>query len=78
MEKTLIDSNQISELRELLCAVAAGPTGDRDSYLGALRRLDAWAVAGASERLPGELRHFLSKRSYAKALIWVDNAAMAS
>lgn len=37
----------------------------------AVKELDA-VVAGEFDQLPGDLRHFLSRRSYHKAVLWLD------
>jgi hypothetical protein len=40
----------------------------------ALRRLDTMAKEA---NLPGDLAHYLSRRSYVKALEWLDNPDMS-
>jgi hypothetical protein len=47
---------------------ASVPAAD---MLGALRELDA-IVKGASGEIPGDLAHYLSRRSYAKARLFLE------
>jgi hypothetical protein len=46
------------------------PLPEGDSLVAVLARLDAYAQTPG---LPDRLLHYLSKRSYAKALHWLDH-----
>lgn len=64
MERLQVDLEYVTASRAL-------PEGEALSE--ALRRLDARA---AEPELPERLAHYLSKRSYAKALAWLENPDM--
>ena len=52
--------------------VVVNPQGAASGELaGAIRSLDE-ALRTEAENLPGRLRHFLEKRSYQKALLWLE------
>lgn len=53
---------------EIATQLISAPEGD--SLVLALRRLDASAKGGS---LPAQLQHYLERRSYVKALAWLDN-----
>ena len=57
------DLEFVTQMREL----EAG-----DSLVDALKRLDE----AQRNDLPDRLQHYLSKRSYTKALLWLDNPDM--
>lgn len=77
MASSLNESEFRRELCDLLQSAVEGPKGKLDSYLAALGRLDSIA-ADTRLGLPGELRHFLAKRSYEKARFFVDNLPESS
>jgi hypothetical protein len=60
-EKLRVDLEYITQTRELC---------DGDSLRSVLARLDA---AASEHGLPDRLQHYLIKRSYTKALNWLDN-----
>lgn len=62
---------QMDELRaDLEIATQLVPAPEGDSLVEALRRLDTAAKGGS---LPAQLQHYLERRSYVKALAWLDN-----
>jgi len=65
----------MEELRAALAALAAGG-GPAGGVAAALDRVEALGRELAPE-LPAELRHFLDRRSYVKALAYLDGLAGA-
>jgi hypothetical protein len=62
------------EIRTFLqVATGAEPPREGLTIQEALSRLDA---ISRDESLPGDLAHYLSRRSYVKALEWLDNPDM--
>lgn len=55
---------------DLECIAQQRPTSDGETMVDVLRRLDL--VANEPD-LPAQMQHYLSKRSYLKALEWLDN-----
>ena len=58
---------------DLECLVSKRPLAQNDSLVCLLQRLD---VASKSPNLHEQLKHYLSKRSYVKAIEWLDNPDM--
>jgi hypothetical protein len=56
---------------EIITLQKPPPAGE--NYADALKRLDA---LNERQDLPERLEHYLSKRSYLKALAWLDNPNM--
>jgi len=62
------------QIRTLLkVATGAEPPREELTIPGALSQLDAIAREGS---LPRDLAHYLSRRSYVKALEWLENRDM--
>ncbi|NCG08269.1 MAG: hypothetical protein GWO81_01660 [Verrucomicrobia bacterium] len=55
---------------DLEIATQLVPAPEGDSLVKALQRLDAAVEQG---ELPKQLRHYLERRSYVKALAWLEN-----
>lgn len=55
---------------DLECITQKRPLSDGESVADVLSRLDAMASLSGN---PERLQHYLSKRSYLKALEWLDN-----
>ena len=77
MEVTVVFSELSEALRERLRVVADHELRDRDpkAHLDQLKsaasRLDA-AIAQLPAQCDPELRHYLTRQSYVKALAWLD------
>jgi hypothetical protein len=65
------DAN-FEELRALLTQAVQGPAEDVTAYVQVLRNLDAWKDGETASLLSWDLRHYLSNRSYAKALLYLE------
>jgi len=65
-----MDPVRLSRIREALTALARPGVG-KEALLEAIRLLDA-EVASADSGLPGDLDHYLRRRSYEKALVFLD------
>jgi hypothetical protein len=78
MEVTVVFSELTEALRERLKVVADHELRDRDpeGHLGQLKaaasRLDA-IIARLSADCDPELRHYLTRQSYVKALAWLES-----
>jgi flagellar biosynthesis chaperone FliJ len=78
MEMTIVFSELSEALRERLRVVADHELRDRDpqAHLDQLKsaasRLDA-AVAQLPAQCDPELRHYLARQSYVKALAWLES-----
>ena len=78
MEMTIVFSELSEALRERLRVVADHELRDRDpqAHLDQLRaaasRLDA-AIARLPAQCDPELRHYLTRQSYVKALAWLES-----
>jgi hypothetical protein len=69
------DGAQIKGLKEALQKVTgARGLGEDESLPAVLERLDAYAD---SPTIPDLLKHYLDRRSYQKALIWLDDPSQA-
>ncbi len=73
MEKTILDPKSIPQLRALLTTAIEGPSGDIGAYIRALKSLDYYTMQEFRKTLPWDLRHYLTNRSYMKALNFVDS-----
>lgn len=63
-----------AEIRsDLECITGKSEPAEGESLRDVLRRLDERAK---NEELPERLHHYLSRRSYVKALEWLDNPDM--
>ncbi len=58
--------------RDLECVTGARSLSEGETLAGVLERLDA----AATGPLPERLAHYLQKRSYVKALQWLDAPEM--
>ncbi len=61
------------KLYEILLNVTRSPEEDMQGYLAALKSLDSIA-SEQKGHLPGDLHHYLERRSYVKALHFCENA----
>lgn len=68
MSYTDLTMDSIKADLEIVTQLVSVPEGD--SLVMALRRLDAVAKESA---LPAQLQHYLLRRSYVKALAWLEN-----
>lgn len=66
--------NYRSKITEALNIITASPKPDGAALVGALRELDA-VVKEAGDQLPGDLKHYLERRSYEKAARWMEGQA---
>lgn len=64
----------LEELREALVAIVSPPPGPRPDLTAALARIERIRERNAA-RLPPSLAHYLERRSYAKALDFLDGKA---
>lgn len=62
--------NQVTLKSDLEYMTQNRPLPDGTTFGQVLARLDALAVRGD---LPDRLQHYLSRRSYLKALAWLEN-----
>ncbi len=53
--------------------VVVDTTASGTAVAEAIRELDAYLEREAST-MPGDLRHFLARRSYHKALLWIEES----
>jgi hypothetical protein len=65
-----MDPARLSRIRAALIALARPGVG-KEALLESIRLLDA-EVASADSGLPGDLDHYLRRRSYEKALVFLD------
>jgi len=68
-----MDPVRLSRIRQALTALAQPGVG-KEALLESIRVLDA-EVATADSGLPGDLDHYLRRRSYEKALVFLDGGA---
>ena len=61
-----------ARLGTLLGVIMEGPSGSTAEYVAALRQLDVFKDEKYRCVLPWDLRHYLSNRSYGKALNFID------
>lgn len=65
-----MDPARRHRIREALLALTLPGVG-KEAVLESIRLLDAEVVT-ANSRLPGDLDHYLRRRSYEKALVFLD------
>ena len=74
---SMTETNPIDEIKPVLAAllqvVLSGPKDNTEGYVEALKKLDAYTKAEFKQRLPWDLWHYLSNRSYLKALNFIDS-----
>ncbi len=68
-----MDPARRHRIREALLALTQPGVG-KEALLESIRALDAEVAAGDSG-LPGDLDHYLRRRSYEKALVFLDGGA---
>lgn len=68
MKMALMDQDRLRLDLEYMTQLRRLPEGE--TLRGVLARLD---VVAAETDLPGQLTHYLTKRSYVKALAWLDD-----